>query len=233
MIYIIKFKDIPNEERPRERLLLYGANCLSNEELLMIFLKTGTRGKSVKELAMEVLSVAGGMEGFRYLTLQKLKKIEGVGMVKGIEILALVEFSKRINASVSEREFVSFTEPRVIVSYFNDLYRNEKQELFYCVYLDQKKKFISKKKLFVGTISSSLVHPREIFKEAYMVSASFIICIHNHPSGDPSPSQEDILVTSKLKELGELHAIYLVDHLVIGHDCYYSFFENHCILNNN
>ena len=103
---------------------------------------------------------------------------------------------------------------------------SEKQEEFICIYLDNKKKYISKKKLFVGTINSSIVHPREIFKEAYLLSASFIICIHNHPSGDSTPSKEDIVLTYKIKELGELHAIPLVDHLIIGNDSYFSFYEN-------
>lgn len=228
---MIKFKEIPNDEKPRERLYLYGANSLSNEELLMIILRTGTKNKSVKDLALEILTEFDGLNRIKDLNIQKLLKIDGIGKVKAIELCAMIELSKRINSSVTERELISFLNPSVIVNYFNDLFYNKKQEEFYCVFLDNKKKFLAKKKLFVGTINSSLVHPREIFKNAYLLSASFFVCVHNHPSGDPSPSQEDIVLTKKLKEIGELHAIYLVDHLIIGNDCYYSFYENHCVLN--
>lgn len=228
---MIKFKELPNDEKPRERLYLYGSSSLSNEELLMIILRTGTKNKSVKDLALEILTDFDGVKGLKDLNIQNLLKIDGIGRVKAIELCAVVELSKRIYSSVTERELISFFNPDVVVNYFNDLYSNKKQEEFYCVFLDNKKKFLAKKKLFVGTINSSLVHPREIFKNAYLLSASFFICVHNHPSGDPSPSKEDVVLTKKLKEIGELHAIYLVDHLVIGDNCYYSFYENHCVLN--
>ena len=105
------------------------------------------------------------------------------------------------------------------------------QEEFYCLYLDNKKKYIDKLKLFVGSINYSVVHPREVFKNAYLLSASFIVCIHNHPSGDPFPSHEDIILTSKIKEIGNLHGIGLVDHIIIGKDSYYSFYENKNVIN--
>lgn len=225
---MIKFKNIPKEERPRERLLLYGVDSLSNEELLMIILKTGIRDKSVKELSMEVLSRVGGIKNLNNLSLPKLQEIDGIGQVKAIEIMAVIELGKRINNNYKE-EMILLNNPGVIVNYFNSLLRDLKQEVFYCVYLDNKKKYIDMKKLFMGTINSSLVHPREIFREAYLLSASYIICIHNHPSGDPTPSSEDINITNLIKEVGSLHAIYLVDHIIIGNNIYYSFFENKMI----
>lgn len=230
---MIKFKEIPVDERPRERLMLYGAEHLSNEELLMILLKTGTKKKSVKELAVEVLAKSGGIENLRNISFHQLLEIEGIGQIKAIELIAMIEFMKRMNASVSEREIISFKNPSTIIRYFDDLFYCVKQEEFYCIYLDNKKNYLSRKKLFVGTINLSVVHPREIFKEAYLLSASFMICIHNHPSGDPTPSKEDIVLTENLKKLGEIHGIYLVDHLIIGNHCYYSFYEDHHILNNN
>lgn len=220
------FKKIPNEEKPRERLLVYGANNLSNEELLMIILKSGTKKKSVKDIAIDVLASINNIKDFNNLTINQLEKIEGIGKVKAIELAAIIEFSKRITKRISEKDMISCTSPETIINYFNDYFKNKKQEEFICIYLDNKKKYISKKKLFVGTINSSIVHPREIFKEAYLLSASFIICIHNHPSGDSIPSKEDIVLTYKIKELGELHAIPLVDHLIIGNDSYFSFYEN-------
>lgn len=230
---MITFKEIPNEEKPRERLLLYGAKNLNNEELLMILLKTGTKKKSVKELSVEILSKSGGISNLKNITYQKLQQIEGIGKVKAIEILALIELSKRMYINTSEKEIITFKSPHIIINYFNEILKDKKQEEFYCIYLDQKKNYLEKKKLFIGTINSSIVHPREIFKEAYLLSASFIICIHNHPTGDPQPSKEDIEITKKINEIGLLHGIYLVDHLIIGKYCYYSFYENNHILNHN
>ena len=227
----MKFKNLPDEEKPRERLYLYGAGVLSNEELVMILLKTGTRKFSVKELAFELLSQSGGVRNLKNMTYQKLIQIEGIGQVKAIEILALIELSKRIQEKVTLPDILNCASPSNIIGYFHDLFIDKKQEEFYVLYLDNKKKYLDKKKLFVGSINYSIAHPREIFKNAYLISASFIICIHNHPSGDPTPSKEDINLTKNLNEIGNMHAIYLVDHLIIGKDCYFSFYENNCVLN--
>lgn len=227
----MKFKNLPDEEKPRERLYFYGANVLSNEELVMILLKTGTKKFSVKELAFELLSQSGGVRNLKNMTYQKLIQIEGIGHVKAIEILALIELSKRIQEKVTLPDILNCASPSNIIGYFHDLFMDKKQEEFYVLYLDNKKKYLDKKKLFVGSINYSIAHPREIFKNAYLISASFIICIHNHPSGDPMPSKEDINLTKNLDEIGKMHAIYLVDHLIIGKDCYFSFYESHCILN--
>lgn len=227
----MKFKNLPDEEKPRERLYLYGAGVLSNEELVMILLKTGTRKFSVKELAFELLSQSGGVRNLKNMTYQKLVQIEGIGHVKAIEILALIELSKRIQEKVTLPDILNCASPSNIIGYFHDLFMDKKQEEFYVLYLDNKKKYLDKKKLFVGSINYSIAHPREIFKNAYLISASFIICIHNHPSGDPTPSKEDINLTKNLNEIGNMHAIYLVDHLIIGKDCYFSFYENNCVLN--
>ena len=227
----MKFKNLPDEEKPRERLYLYGAGVLSNEELVMILLKTGTRKFSVKELAFELLSQSGGVRNLKNMTYQKLIQIEGIGQVKAIEILALIELSKRIQEKVTLPDILNCASPSNIIGYFHELFMDKKQEEFYVLYLDNKKKYLDKKKLFVGSINYSIAHPREIFKNAYLISASFIICIHNHPSGDPTPSKEDINLTKSLNEIGNMHAIYLVDHLIIGKDCYFSFYENNCVLN--
>ena len=160
-------------------------------------------------------------------------KIDGIGQVKAIEIEAMVELSKRMYMDKSIKDIVTCTNPENIIYYFNSLFKDKLQEEFYAIYLDNKKNYLDKKKLFVGSINASIVHPREIFKQAYLLSASFIICIHNHPSGDPLPSKEDIEFTDKLYRIGILHGIYLVDHIVIGNDSYYSFYENNNILNNN
>lgn len=229
---MLKFKELPDEEKPRERLLIYGVDCLSNEELLMILLKTGTKKYSVKELANLVLTKSGGIKKLKDITIHKLMEIEGIGKVKAIELMALIELSKRIQMSNTDMEVMKCNDPITIISYFHSLFVDKKQEEFYVIYLDNKKKYLDKKKLFIGSINSSIAHPREIFKYAYLLSASFIICIHNHPSGDPIPSKEDIWITENLKKIGELHAIYLVDHIIIGRNCYYSFYESNEVLNN-
>lgn len=227
----MKFRDLPNEEKPRERLILYGADTLSNEELLMIILKSGTKKYSVKELANRILEFSGGISNLKNITYQKLMEIDGIGKVKAIEIEAILELSKRIYMDKNIQDVIKCTNPETIIYYFNSLFKDKLQEEFYVIYLDNKKNYLDKKRLFIGSINASIVHPREIFKQAYLISASFMICIHNHPSGDPTPSREDIEFTKKLFEIGNLHGIYLVDHLVIGRDCYYSFYENNNVLN--
>ena len=227
----MKFKNLPDEEKPRERLYLYGAKNLSNEELMMILLKTGTKKQSVKDLSFALLIESGGVRNLKNMTYQKLIQIDGIGKVKAIEILALIELSKRMQEQISLPDILNCASPSNIITYFNYLFLDKKQEEFYVLYLDNKKKYLDKKKVFVGSINYSIAHPREIFKNAYLISASYLICIHNHPSGDPTPSKEDIQITKNLDEIGKMHAIYLVDHLIIGKDCYFSFYESHCILN--
>ena len=227
----MNFKTLPDEEKPRERLFLYGAKNLSNEELLMILLKTGTKKISVKDLAGELLIKSGGIRNLKNITYPQLIQIEGIGKVKATEILALVELSRRIEENVPLVDVLNCTSPEVIIRYFHHLFKEKKQEEFYVLYLDNKKNYLEKKRLFIGSINYSIAHPREIFKNAYLLSASFIICLHNHPSGDPTPSKEDTQITKNINEIGALHAIFLIDHIIIGRDCYYSFHENHHILN--
>ena len=227
------FKDIPLEERPRERLVMYGVDKLSNEELLMILLKTGTRKCSVKEVSLNLLNLCGNISNLKNLTLNKLFSIKGIGRVKAIELLAVIELSKRMNEKISVNDVIYCTSPSNIINYFNYLFKDKKQEEFYVIYLDNKKKYLDKKKLFVGSINSSISHPREIFKEAYLLSSSYIICIHNHPSGDASPSKEDIIFTENIRNIGNMHGIYLIDHIIIGNNNYYSFYEDNNVVSHN
>ena len=220
----VLIKDIPLNERPRERLVKYGVKNISNEELISIILKTGTKDKSVKELSNMILSKYSDISNLKELEIQDIMKIKGIGKVKAIELIASIELGRRvyIDKNIDELKIKGSID---IYNYFNDLLKDKKQEHFYAVYLDNKKKVITKKLLYIGTINGSVAHPREIFKTAYLVSASFIICVHNHPSGDPSPSNEDIVFTNKLMEIGKLNNIPVLDHIVIGKNCYYSFFE--------
>ena len=222
---MIKFKELPNTEKPRERLVNKGKESLSNEELLSIIFKTGTKNISVKEVSCELLNLVKDIRSLKDVSINTLTSIKGIGKVKAIELLAVIELGKRIYAEVNDNDLINCTSPINIINYFNYLFKDKKQEEFYVLYLDNKKKYISKKLLFVGSINYSIVHPREIFKEAYLCSASFIICLHNHPSGDSYPSKEDDNITRKIKEIGLIHGIPLIDHIIIGKNNYYSYFE--------
>lgn len=220
----IKIKNIIKEERPRERFIKYGVENLSNEELLAIILKNGTREYSVKTLAIKLLNSLGSIDKLKSSTINSLTKIKGIGRVKAIELLSIVELSKRIN--MTDLNSIKLNNSKIIFEYFKYIFDNEKQEYFYAIYLDSKSKLISYKLLFKGTINTSCVHPREIFKYAVLESAYSIIVMHNHPSGDPTPSHQDIEVTKSLFKLGKIMAIPVVDHIVFGSDSYYSFYEN-------
>lgn len=223
-------KELPKSERPRERLYQYGPSNLSNEELLSIILKSGNKKYSLKEIVLGLLSHIDNIKDLKKENVVSLMQIPGISQIKAIELVAVLELGKRVYAEISLEEVISCTTPTNIIKYFNYLFQDKKQEEFYVIYLDNSKKFLAKKKLFIGTISSSLVHPREIFKEAYLLSASYIICLHNHPSGNCLPSKEDIDITRKIKELGIIHSIFLIDHIIIGQNNYYSFYENNHII---
>ncbi len=220
----MKIRDIPKSERPVERLLMYGADCLSNEELLSILIKTGNRECSAKDLALQVLSeVSGNIDD---INLQRLSKVKGIGEVKSAVILAALELGRRANMSINSLNNVKITDASIVFNYYRNIFINKKQEYFYSIYLDSNKVVIKDKLLFIGTLDHSLVHPREVFKEAISVSASSIICIHNHPSGNVLPSRNDIEITNRLIEIGDMLGIRVIDHVIIGRDKYYSFLEN-------
>ena len=221
-------RDIPTSERPRERVLKFGVESLSNSELLSIVLRCGTREKSVKDLSLEIISMVGDISNFKDLTLNKLLSIKGIGYVKAIELISVVELSKRIYAS-NDKKLIKINSSKDVFCFYKDLFLDKKQELFYCLYLNNKNYVIERKLLFMGTINKSVVHPREVFKNAYLSSASGIICIHNHPSGDINPSIEDKRFTKALVDIGHVQNIPILDHIIIGEDNYFSFMENNLI----
>ena len=229
----MKIKEIPIEERPREKLLKYGKENLSDAELLAIVLKTGVKGLNVCDLSYEIINIIGGLASIKDTSFNKLIKIKGIGKAKAIELLALEELSKRIycKEKYKYKSKEKLTSPEIIYNKTKDLFINKKQEYFYCLYLNTNKELIERKLLFMGTLNSSVVHPREIFKEAYKLSASSIVCLHNHPSGSLKPSIEDIKLTSSLIKIGKINGIPVVDHLIITEDGYYSFYENNKDIN--
>lgn len=214
--------------RPYEKCLRYGAKSLNDQELLAIILRTGTRGHSVLALAGDLLNLpkdGSGLLGLMHLGIKDLMTVSGIGEVKAIQIAAICELSKRI-ATSSARRRLSFSEPSSIADYYMEQLRHEERECLILIMLDTKMHLIGDSVISKGTVDASLVSTREIFIEACRCRAVQIILMHNHPSGDPSPSREDLKVTEKVKKAGELLDIGLVDHIIIGDRCYVSLFES-------
>lgn len=208
-------KDVPAEDRPRERLLRYGSTHLSNQELLAILLGTGTRNESVMDLSNRVLMHFEGIHLLQNAAIEELTAIKGIGPAKAVYILAAIELGKRV-ASYRPNERYVIRSPEDGADYVMEEMRVLQQEHFVALYLNTKNEIIHQQTLFIGSLNSSIVHPREVFREAVRRSAASIICAHNHPSGDPTPSQEDIHVTRRLVECGKMIGIDILDHLIIG-----------------
>ena len=226
----VSIKQIPKEDRPYERLINLGVESLSNEELLAIIIKSGTKNESSKDIANQLLSDVGGIKKLNEITFEYLKKYNGIGDVKACILIATIELAKRINREIESLNNIKLTSSDLVYKYYKDKLGEKKQEYFYAIYLDNSKKIIGDKLLFIGTINYSLVHPREVFKEAYLKGASGIICVHNHPSGNVIPSKQDYDVTNNLISVGKILGIKIVDHVIISNNNYYSFLENNDIV---
>ncbi|WP_173918741.1 DNA repair protein RadC [Halobacillus sp. Marseille-Q1614] len=208
-------RDIPKEDRPRERFMQYGPAHLSHQELLAIILGSGSRQESVTELAKRIFVHFEGIDLLKGATLEELTAIKGIGTAKAVQLLAAIEFGRRIQQMKPSERYV-IRSPEDGAEYIMEEMRELKQEHFVCLFLNTKNQVIQRQTIFIGSLNASIVHPREVFKEAVKRSAASIICAHNHPSGDPTPSQEDIQVTRRLNECGKMIGIELLDHLVIG-----------------
>lgn len=219
-------KEMPNEEKPRERLIKYGVKNISNEELISIILRTGVKNISVKNLAFQIITKINNINDLKTLSLNDLSNIKGLKEAKAVSLIAAIELGKRVynNYDINNKMVISSTS--IAYQTFSEILKDETQEKFLAIFLDTKKKLISYKVLFIGTVDFSLVHPREIFKEAYRLSASSIIVMHNHPSGEVDPSQDDLNVTNQLVSIGKIMGIPIIDHIIIGNNKYYSFLEN-------
>ncbi|MUK86972.1 DNA repair protein RadC [Ornithinibacillus sp. L9] len=211
----IMIKDVPKEDRPRERLLKLGASHLSNQEILAILLGSGTKEESVMALANRVLMHFEGLKLLKDATIEELTAIKGIGSAKGVLILSAIEIGKRMNEYKPLERYV-IRSPEDGADYIMEELRSLKQEHFVVLFLNTKNQIIHRQTIFIGSLNASIVHPREVFREAVKRSAASIIVAHNHPSGDPTPSQEDIHVTRRLVESGKMIGIELLDHLVIG-----------------
>lgn len=211
----VMIKDVPKEDRPRERLLKLGSNHLSNQELLAILLGSGTKRESVMDLSNRVLMHFEGLKLLSDATIEELTAIKGIGPAKGVVILAAIEVGKRMNEYKPDEKY-TIRSPEDGANYVMEEMRSLAQEHFVVIFLNTKNEIIHRQTIFIGSLNASIVHPREVFREAVKRSAASIICAHNHPSGDPAPSQEDIHVTRRLVESGKMIGIELLDHLIIG-----------------
>ncbi|MBR2891571.1 MAG: DNA repair protein RadC [Bacilli bacterium] len=220
----MKIQNMPSNEKPREKIINNGINSLNNIELLAILLRCGNKKKSVIELSMDVLNTLDSIDDISELTIDELTKIEGIGISKASIILASFELAKRIFSKSINK--ISLPSPKLIYEHFKPLYYNVKQEQLYAIYLDTKGKMISKKLITIGNINSSLIDDKSIFKWAYKYSASAIILVHNHPSGDSTPSKEDLKVTAQIIRQAELLGFIILDHIIIG-DNYFSIKMNY------
>ncbi|CAM3533935.1 MULTISPECIES: DNA repair protein RadC [Brevibacillus] len=217
-------KNVPYYDRPRERLLREGAIHLSDTELLAILLRTGREQESAYQLASRLLSTFGDLHGLAQAAHSELTELKGIGQVKAIELHAAFELGRRLrNAPRQARTTIRL--PRDVADLMIPELAHLTQEHFVCLFLNTKNHVIGKQTIFVGSLDSSIVHPREVFKEAIRRSSASVICLHNHPSGDPTPSREDIAITRTLCEAGELVGISLLDHVIIGDGKYISLKE--------
>lgn len=219
-----KLKDLPEEMFPRERLFQLGPEALSNREILAILLRTGVKGENVLNLAERLLAEAGGLSGLGKLTVHELAQLHGLGKAKASVIKAALELGRRsVSADPMTRPVVN--SPQDIAHLVMEEMRYLDREHFRIVSLTTKNHVLGISEISVGSLNSSLVHPRECFKEAIRRNSNAIILLHNHPSGDPTPSKEDIAVTQRLAEGGGILGIEVLDHVIIGDNRYISFKE--------
>lgn len=212
-------KELPVAERPRERAIEKGVSSLSNAELLAILLRTGSKKHSVLETSHMILSKVSKVQDLNYLSYEELKELEGIGMTKAITILSAIELGKRINQI--DKEEVSFLEAFEVFNYLKNEVQILKEEHLYVFYLNNKGKLIDKKLLGIGTINQTLIDSKIIFKWAYKLSATAFILVHNHPSGDESPSKPDLQITEIIKRQSKTLGLVFLDHIIIG-KYYYS-----------
>ena len=218
-------KELPLDDRPREKLLLRGAQSLSDAELVAILLRTGRKGKSVIEIARELISSEGNLAMLATKTVDSLQQISGIGKDKAATIAAAFELSRRILSQPKWFSNKKITSPQDVAEIFIPILRDDSKEKFIVVCLNSANKIIKHETISVGNLNSSVVHPREIFKVAIDNSSASIILIHNHPSGNPEPSNEDIRITKKIVETGKIMDIPVFDHLIVAGETYTSFIE--------
>lgn len=220
----MKIKDLATSEKPRERLLYKGAEHLSNAELIAILLNTGRKGSSSVEIAHEILSTVDSIHDLKKLTISDLQNIKGIGVYKAIVLKAAFELGERMHSGSIEKQ-VKITSPQDAATFLMGEMQHLTQEIFVALFLNSKNVVIKKQTIFKGTLTSAIVHPRELFNAAIQWASNAVIVVHNHPSGDATPSDEDIQTTKRLIQCGEILGIDILDHIIIGNGNYVSLVE--------
>lgn len=226
---MLKVKDLPLDDRPREKLFLRGSQSLSDAELLAILLRTGSKGKSVIQLSQELLSNDNKLSFLASQSISYFTKIGGIKKDKAAALIAAFEISRRIASQSKLYLDKKITSPQDVADHFIPLLRDEVKEQFMVLCLNTSNKIIKKEIISIGNLNSAVVHPREIFKAAIDNNSASILLLHNHPSGNPEPSSEDIAITKKICEAGKIFEIPVFDHIIIAGNTYTSFVERRLI----
>jgi DNA repair protein RadC len=210
-----RIKDMVASERPQERLAKHGAEALSDSELLAMILRSGPHGIDVLTMSSDLINKAGSLTNLLRWSADDFRQIKGIGTVKSLQLMAVMDFARRILQADDSVETI-FDTPEVVARHFRTLIAGKEVEHFWALCLDRKNRLLRRVEVSRGTATACLVHPREVFKEAIKLSACGIIAVHNHPSGDPAPSRADIQVTRQLREAAKIIGIDLLDHIVLG-----------------
>ena len=216
----MKIFDIPEDSRPRERFLSFGSESLSDAELLAIILRTGSKQENVIDMSNKIISTFT-LEKLFSCSINELEQINGIGKTKAMQILAMAELPKRKELQKNKKKKIKQTKD--VFDMFHPLLKDKTQEYFYIIMLGVNNKILGTEKISTGILDSIIIHPREIFKPAIRNSSSKIILVHNHPSGDPTPSDEDLDMTRNLIEAGTLVGIEVLDHVIIGDENHWSY----------
>lgn len=221
-------KDFPEEERPYERCQSLGPEYLTDAELLAVIIRTGSRESTALELAQKILALnypSTGILGLLHLSMAEYTKIKGIGQVKAIQLSCIGELSRRIWKKAARSGMPALKDPKGIAEYCMEDMRHLEQEQVRALFFDTKQHLLGESLLSKGTVNASVISPREIFKEALRCGAVTLVLVHNHPSGDPSPSREDELITRRVQEAGKILGIFLLDHVIIGDTTFISLRE--------
>ena len=217
-------RDLPRQERPRERLQKFGPEALSAQELLALVIGRGIPKKSVMSIAQELLVKFGNVRAISHATIEELSQIRGIGLAKAAQIKACFELGKRQDLEPESLDF-DIKDPQSVVKAIRASIKDKAKEHFKLILLNPRNRIIGISTISIGTLNASLVHPREVFKDAITHSAASVVLAHNHPSGDPEPSEDDIKITKKLVESGKILGIEVIDHIIIGKNNFCSYKE--------